>query len=107
MAGGVTFDLSIRLGDVLTFLGFCGFGLGAYYSIKSDLRLSGFRLDLIDASIEDLQRDYANGKVQDEKINRLENDTAMMRKEIFELQRGRGYVGPEIDGEYVRAGKVK
>lgn len=107
MIEGVRFDPSVRLGDILTLIGFLGVGITAFVNIKATLKLFGFRLDIVDASIEDLKRDYGNGKVQDAEIARLKEDGVMMRREIFELQRDRGYIGPEIDGEYMRAGKVK
>lgn len=88
----MTFDGSIRLGDLVSFCGFLIVGLSAYYSIKETLKLFGFRLDIIDASIEDLKIDFGNGKVQDADIERLKRDMERATQQIFELQRGQGYV---------------
>lgn len=88
----MTFEGTIRAGDLITFVGFLVVGLGAYFSIKETLKLFGYRLDIIDASIEDLKVDFGNGKVQDAEIERLKKDMERHSQQIFELQRGKGYV---------------
>lgn len=111
---GIHFEPSFRFGDILTLVGFLVVGLGAFYNIKGTLKLFGFRLDVIDATMEDLKKDVgrvkdevSNGKVQDSKIERLENDVERNSQMIFELQRGRGYVQDSVNGLYSRTGKIK
>lgn len=82
----------IRTGDLISFVGFLVVGLGAFFSIKETLKLIGFRLDIVDASIEDLKLDFGNGKVQDADIERLKKDMDRVTQQVFELQRGEGYV---------------
>lgn len=102
----LTFDGTIRAGDLISLVGFITVGLGAYYNIKGTLRLFGFRLDIIDASIEDLKIATRNGTLQDAEINRLKDDMSRATQHIFELQRGQGYVQRQVDGPYVRTGKT-
>lgn len=92
MLNGVNFDPTIKLGDLLTLAGFLGVGLTAFYNIKTTLKLFGFRLDVVDASIEDLQRDFSSGKIHEHRITRLEKDAERCAEQIHELQRGQGYV---------------
>ena len=86
------FDGTIRAGDLISLIGFLIVGLGAYYNIKGTLRLFGFRLDIIDASIEDLKVETKNGSLQDADINRLKEDTGLLRKQVFNLQMGKGLI---------------
>ena len=110
---GVHFEPTFRFGDVITLLGFLVVGLGAFHNIKGILKLFGWRLDVIDATMEDLKKeigrvkdDISDGKVQDAKIERLEDDVALNRKMIYELQRGHGFVQRAVDGNYVITGKI-
>jgi hypothetical protein len=89
---GVNFELTIRLGDMISFAGFLIVGVSAFYNIKTTLGLFGLRLDMIDASIEDLQRDVKDGTTHEHRIVRLEKDTERHAEQIHELQRGQGYV---------------
>lgn len=86
------FDGTIRAGDLISLLGFIIVGLGAYYNIKGTLRLFGFRLDIIDASIEDLKIETKNGSLQDASIERLKEDTNLLRRQVFNLQMGKGLI---------------
>lgn len=103
----IRFDGTFRIADIVSIVIFLGVGLGAYYNIKAILKLFGYRLDVIDASIEDLQKETKNGNVQDAEIARLRADTSLLHQMVFDLQRGRGYVEKEINGEYTRQGKIK
>lgn len=101
------FDGTIRAGDLISLVGFIVVGLGAYHNIKGILKLFGYRLDIIDASIDDLKIATKNGNLQDAEISRLKDDMNRATQHIFELQRGQGYVQRELSGEYTRTGKVK
>lgn len=102
-----SFDGTVRAGDLLSLVGFLVVGLGAYHNIKGTLKLFGFRLDIIDASIEDLKTETKSGSLQDAEITRLKNDMDRATQQIFELQRGQGYVQRRIDGPYTRSGKAE
>lgn len=106
MLDGVHFDPTVKLGDVLTLVGFFGVGITAFVNIKSTLKFFGLRLDIIDASVEDLQRDFGNAKVQDNRLDRLEKDTERNAQQIFEMQRGQGFIQREVSGPYSRTGKT-
>lgn len=102
----ITFDPTIKLSDIFFCLTVLSGIVLAFHNMKSTLKIFGFRLDLVDANIEDLKRDFGNGKVQDTKIERLESDITLMRKEVHDLRYGRGYVQQVVDGTYMRHGKV-
>ncbi len=91
---GLHIDYSIRMGDFLTAGSFIFMAGVAISTLRGTLKLFGYRLDILDASVEDLKRDYSNNKVQDTKIERLEQDTTLMRQEIHELRHGDGYIHP-------------
>lgn len=111
---GIEFVPAVRLGDIISLIGFLVVGLSAFHNIKGILKLFGFRLDIIDATMEDLKKDIgrvkdevSNGKVQDSKIERLEEDVHRHGELIYELQRGKGFVRQDVDGQYDRTGKVR
>lgn len=81
--------------------------VGSYFDLKAKMGLFTFRMELVDASIEDLKRTASSDKLQDERILQLQRDNSILRTEIHELQRGRGYVSREINGLYSRTGKVE
>ena len=108
---GFHFDMTVNVTHIITLFGFLGVGVIFFLNIKSTLTLFGYRLDIIDATMENLQRDYINGKVQDNEIARLKEDGVIMRKEIYDLRVGKGFVqsterGLGVDGMYTRAGKI-
>ncbi len=109
MFSGIEFQPTIRLGDVITLVGFLGVGIAAFVDIKSTLRMFGFRLDILDATVEDFKKDFANSKVQDTKIERLEEeqkdarqDRTRINRELNDLRIVANYVQQGIDGEYPR-----
>jgi hypothetical protein len=103
---GVTFDFTVRVTDIVTLGMGIAFAIAAFHKIKSTLAIFSFHLEIIDATIEDLKKATKDGNVVESRLDRVENDNAMLRREIFELQRGRGFVQSEISGEYTKAGKV-
>ncbi len=107
--GGVDFEFSIRLGDIIIMIGGLFVGVKTYYGIINKLNLFGYRMDIIDASVEDLQKDVKDATtraISSSRVERLERDMDRAQQMIFELQRGRGYVQREIAGEWVRTGRT-
>lgn len=104
---GLHFDATIRAGDILTLVGFVCVAFGVLSNIKTTLKLFGFRLDLIDASIEDLKTTSDNDKLHALRINRLEADAVMMRQDIKDMQVGEGFKQRRVSGLYTHTGKVQ
>ena len=100
----LTFDPTIRAGDISQIVVFIGVGIGAYYRVRAQIALVAaeqarthalheMRLAYIDATLENSRMDLRNAGVQDMQI-------AQLRKELDELKHWKGFVSP--DGEYRR-----
>lgn len=91
----MTFDATINLGHVLTFIGFAIGGLGVIWALKSDVRLLASELESMTKrlggletkweKVADALRDIA---VQEVRLNHID-------RRIDDLQHGRGFV---LDG---------
>ena len=102
----IHFDSSIRIGDVFTIIAFIGTGVGLFFGLKYNLKLVGYRLDIVDATLEDVKLAVKNDILQNEQISHLQTEMATLRKELYDLRRGQGWINEDLNGEYVRRGKI-
>lgn len=108
MAGtGVTFDFTVRVTDIVTLGMGIAFAIAAFHKIKATLTVFSYHLEIIDATIEDLKKVTKDSNVIESRLDRVETDNAMLRHQIYELQRGQGFVSREVSGEYMKGGKVE
>ena len=92
-------DWSIRAGDVISFAGFAGAGLGFLFTIRSEIKLLAQRMGFLEKTTEE-----QNEKIdkQSEEIGkfgelltlmgRYEERMGYMRRDIDDLKHGRGYI---------------
>ncbi len=98
-------DWSIRLGDIVSFSGFAIGGLSVIFMMKGDIRALGLRLGFLEETVK------KETKAQNEKIDkqsdeigkfgeqintvgRHEERMLMLRRDVEDLRRGRGYIVP-------------
>ena len=93
----------IRLGDIVSFLGFALGGLSVIFMMKSDIRALALRLGFLEETVKK-ETSGQNKKIdeQGEKIDkfgefltlmgRYEERMSTMRKHIDELRHGRGFI---------------
>jgi hypothetical protein len=107
------FDPTFRVGDIFTIITFIGVGIGLFFGLKYNLKLVGFRLDIVDATLEDVKLAVKNDILQNAQIAQLQsentnirNEMTVLRKELYDLRGGKGWIQEEVNGEYNRRGKV-
>lgn len=88
----VSFDLSIRLGDLLTVLGFIGTIIAAYYTIKGRISLIEYDVSGIKKTVDHLGTSMAALTSVLTKVAVTENRLDNMDREIGDLRRGRGFI---------------
>lgn len=120
----ITFDPSIRLGDLLGVITIVVVTIGAYYRMSNKIDLQGavqkaaiknlsdlheLRLDHIDAALEDAKVETGTSKLQEMQLIQLRKEVDQLWerfKEIFdkieELRHWKGFANPS--GEYRRDG---
>jgi len=103
----MSFNPTIDVGDLLKALIYLGAGLWFL------ARMQG-RVDLLGKEIKTLQEgvrlqsvqltEFAKALIdlarQDERINAID-------RRVEDLRKGRGWVQPDVDGEYMKSGKVR
>jgi hypothetical protein len=87
-------DWTISLGNLLQIGSFLAVGIGAFYAVRSDLRVLrhdvkalGDRQDGMQAALTNISTVLTTVAVQDVRL-------AMVEKTIDELRHGQGYVNP-------------
>src|SRR5216684_5728538 len=96
----MTVDPSIRIGDILTLIFFLLGGLGFAWSMRGDLKMLARDMQLQSKKIEKLETIITAQAVQTQRMDELS-------RRIDELQHGRGFVNPAVDGLYDRYGKIQ
>ena len=91
-------DPSIRVGDLLTFLGFTVVGLGFVWSMRGEIKLLARDVQAHGTKIEKLEAVITQLAVQDQRMTDLD-------RRIEELRHWRGFINGS--GEYDRHGKVQ
>lgn len=88
----MTFDATINLGHILTFLGFAIGGLGVIWALKSDVRLLTKELETMTRRLGGLETKWEKVAdaltalaVQEVRLNNMD-------RRIDDLQHGRGFV---------------
>ena len=99
-------DWSLRLGDVVSFLGFALGGLSVIFMMKSDIKLLAQRLGFLERVTEEQNRKIDK---QSEEIGefgklltimgRYEERMGALRRDLDELRHGRGFVVPPPGGK--------
>ena len=96
-------DWTIRLGDVVSFLGFCLGGLSVIFMMKSDIRALALKLGFLQDTVKN------ENKAQNDKIDRQSKEIARfaelltlmgryeerfigLQKQIDDLKHGRGFI---------------
>jgi len=97
----ITVDWSLRLGDIVAFLGFALGGLSVIFMMKSDLKLLAQRLGFLERTTEEQNKKIDMQSMEIAKLGELltlmgryEERIANMRREINELKHGRGFILP-------------
>lgn len=108
------FDPTIRYGDIVTAITCLCVGVGAIVGIRYQLKFVSWRLDLVDATLEDVKVTVKNDILQNEQISQLKAENvalklefATLRNELYNLRSGKGWIAEEVNGEYTRTGKVR
>ena len=110
--GGITFDLSISAGNILTLLAACGTLILAWGRLGSRLDLLEFRVVAIEKTLSDIAAilKQFNNSATDIALLKQEQaaqaqQLATMAETIERMRRGEGYIverRANIDGEYSR-----
>lgn len=89
-------EWTVRVGDIIAAVTFIIGGLGAYYAIKSDVRVLRHdfanmktAVDLLATAVAAFGGTLTKVAVQDERIKNIEND-------IREMKHGDGFVGVQL-----------
>lgn len=92
VTGGITFDWTVSVGNVLTIISAAGILIGLYFSIRSDIRIlrhdfknMDHKQNILGEAFTQLTSILKTVAVQDERINQH-------TKDIDELKHGKGYV---------------
>lgn len=87
-------DWTITLGNLLQIVAFLAVGIGAFYAVRSDLRVLrhdvqnlGNRQDGMQTALTNISTVLTTVAVQDVRL-------AMVEKTVDELRHGQGYVNP-------------
>lgn len=81
-----TFEASIRLGDILTLLGMLGGGIWIFAGLRTSLIVFGVKLEVLDATVEDLKRDNGIAKEQALQIRLLEQELERARMALDKIK---------------------
>lgn len=107
----ITFDPTVKLGDIFTIGAFLGVGITAYYGIKTKIAevaatqkhmgaTYDLRLNFIDATLENARVDLKNSSTQDAMIAQQRKEIDALWGKLNELSHWKGFVNPS--GEYRR-----
>lgn len=82
----------IRLGDIVSFLGFALGGLSVIFMMKSDIRALALKLGFLEEEVEkQSERIGELGNVL-MVMGRYEERMGALRRDMDDLKRGRGYI---------------
>lgn len=95
-----TIEYTIKVGDILTLVGFIVGGLGFVYSMRGDLKMLARDVQAQGKKIEKLESVITAQAVQTQRLDDLD-------RRIEDLRHGRGYVQRDIDGLYGHYGRAK
>jgi hypothetical protein len=96
---GLTFDGTITMGNLLQIVAFVGVGLFAFFRVQNKLDLLGFRVGMMEVATNQITGILQTMASQSQQISTLE-------REVADLRRGKGWVQRDLDGEYVKGGKI-
>ena len=83
--GGIQVEMTISIGNLLTILAFLVGGIGFVYTIRSDVRAQGLRLDAVESGLRKLSEILIALGRQDERLNAID-------RRIDDLRRGEGWI---------------
>ena len=93
----------IRIGDIVSFSGFAIGGLSVVFLMKSDIRVLGVRLGFLEETVKK-ETEAQNEKIEKQSneisrfgdhlnsMGRFEERMLMLRRDVEDLKRGRGYI---------------
>lgn len=87
-ASGIQVEMTISLGNLLTILAFLIGGIGFVYTIRSDVRAQGERLDAVEHELQKLSDILIALGRQDERLNSMD-------RRIDDMRRGEGFIVPQ------------
>ncbi len=86
---GIQVEMTISLGNLLTILAFLIGGVGFVYTIRSDVRAQGDRLDAVEHELQKLSDILIALGRQDERLNAMD-------RRIDDMRRGEGFIVPPV-----------
>jgi len=105
----MTVDWSIRIGDIVSVLGFFGGGISVIFMMKYDVRALGMKLGFLKDTVD--KQSVEIGKFAElltimgryeERFIAIRNDIIGLKRDMDEIRHGRGFV----DVEVVRRGRT-
>lgn len=81
------FDLSINLGNVLTIASFLVGGTAFAYTIRADSRVQAYKLEVIDAQMEDFKKEMT--KLTEVVIQQAQQSTRLDNVEERQMSQGK------------------
>lgn len=97
-------DWSLRFGDIVSFLGFALGGLSVIFMMKSDIRALALELGFLKETVNTQSKEIERFAELLNMMGRYEERFLMMRRELDDLKRGKGWITNNdktvIDGEY-------
>ena len=96
----MTFDPTVRFGDILPLLIFLLGGLWFIRGLRGDLEMLARDIVAQGKKLEKLETVITAQAVQTERLDNMDN-------RIEELRHGRGFVEVDVNGLYMRHGKIQ
>ena len=97
---GLQFEPVIKIGDILTLIGFLAAWLGFFWTMRGDLRVLAHDVRVQGEEIKKLGEIITRQAVQGQRLDDMD-------RRIEDLRHGRGFVQRDIDGLWGTAGKVR
>lgn len=90
----LTFDATIKLGDLLTVASFLGIGITAFYNIKERLNTGQFVMETMQKEIADIKETLKLNASTLTLVATQKVELDNIKQDIFELKHGHGFVLP-------------